>query len=133
MKKELIKRWDDHLDFTINLSLRKENWQDKNIINARWLVQPFGFTKEGKLDFRVFPFREPIKYHHLRGIDFSHSFSLNEMTKGYGVSRGGSLVSSLVELCSYIEAKMPANLSDKFIECIFDKAIFDLTRLNGTF
>ncbi|WOZ77716.1 pentapeptide repeat-containing protein [Kosakonia sacchari] len=133
LKKELVERWNHELDFGINHSLKKENWKDKNTPNSRWVDHPFGTTEEGKIDFRGFPFREPLKYHYLQNIDFSYSLSLNEMTKGYGLSRGGSIISSLVEHCSFVESLMPANLSEKFVGCNFDKAVFDSTRINALF
>lgn len=133
LKKELVERWNHELDFGINHSLKKENWKDKNTPNSRWVEHPFGITEEGKLDFRGFPFREPLKFHYLQNIDFSYSLTLNEMTKGYGMSCGGSIISSIVEYCSFVESLMPANLSEKFVGCNFDKAVFDSTRINALF
>lgn len=127
-------RWYPELDFAINKSLQKENWQDKRKANSRWTIQPFGLTETGKIDFRGFPFREPLHYHYLRGMDFSHSVFLSETTEGYGMSRGQSGIAfSLFEECNFTGAVMPANLSERFVNCDFSHTIFDHTRMNGVF
>ncbi|MBC2182200.1 pentapeptide repeat-containing protein [Listeria sp. FSL L7-0233] len=133
LKKELRNRWYSELDFEINRSLKKENWRDKTTRNARWPQHPFGQTDSGKIDFRGFPFREPSKYHQLFNMDFSYSYSLHEITEGYGMSRGGSFSHSIMEGCLFIHAEMPANLSEKFTDCDFSNAVFVSTRINADF
>lgn len=133
LKKELRERWSTDLDFEINCDLKKENWKDKSIPNVRWMLQPFGLTERGKIDFRGFPFREPSKYHHISDIDFSYSHSLHEIVDGYGMSRGGSFIYAIMNSCVFIDAEMPANLSEKFTDCDFSGAIFESTRINGVF
>nr|ELR5044794.1 hypothetical protein [Providencia rettgeri] len=51
LKKEMVERWTDELNFKINAMFKKEDWRDKNIINARWNMAPFGSTDNNKLDF----------------------------------------------------------------------------------
>ncbi|MDL2275938.1 pentapeptide repeat-containing protein [Desulfosarcina sp. OttesenSCG-928-G10] len=132
--KTLRERWPTEIDFEINKSLKKENWQDKRNPNSRWNVHPFGMTESGKIDFRGFPFREQIKYQYVFGIDFSYSDSLSEFTEGYGASRGEAGISfSIFENCDFMGSDMPANLSEKFIDCNFSHAKFDSTRMNGLF
>ncbi|MCG8711078.1 pentapeptide repeat-containing protein [Brenneria sp. 4F2] len=133
VKKELRGRWSAELDFEINRGLKKENWKDKSIPNVRWMLQPFGLTERGKIDFRGFPFREPSKYHHIYNIDFSYSHSLHEIIDGYGMSRGGSFIDTIMEDCVFIDAEMPANLSGIFTGCDFSGAVFESTRINADF
>ncbi|WP_445495980.1 pentapeptide repeat-containing protein [Photorhabdus sp. SF281] len=134
LKKDLRERWSAELDFQINNGLKKENWKDKEQPNVRWLIQPFGLTELGKADFRGFPFREPLKYQYVVEIDFSFSQAISEKTEGYGFSRGLTGFSNLLfERCDFIEADLPANLSEKFICCNFQGASFNACRINACF
>jgi fluoroquinolone resistance protein len=134
MKKDLAKRWATELDYSINLSLKKENWQDKSRVNVRWSNHPFGLTVEGKLDFRGFPLREPLKYQYLDGIDFSFLKAISGPTEGYGLSRGlTGINASVLENCKFVEADLPANLAEKFSRCDFEGASFNAARMNGEF
>lgn len=133
IKKELTERWTTELDVEINRSLKKENWKDKTQANIRWQHQPFGLTDTGKIDFRGFPFREPSQYQYLVGIDFSYSKQLHEINDSYGMSRGGSFNYSIFEACIFVDTEMPANLSEKFVDCDFSGASFKSSRINGVF
>ncbi len=133
LKKELRERWSTDLDFEINRNLKKENWKDKSTPNVRWMHQPFGVTENGKIDFRGFPFREPSKYQFISNIDFSYSHSLHEIVDGYGMSQGGSFIYTIMEDCVFIEAEMPANLSESFTDCDFSGAVFESTRISADF
>ncbi len=134
LKKELIERWTSELDFEINRNLKKENWKDKNTPNARWMLQPFGQTDSGKIDFRGFSFRELLKYQYIVGVDFSFSQFISELTAGYGMSRGvAGIIDSILESCNFVGSKLPANLTEKFTDCDFSDATFESTRINGVF
>lgn len=133
LKKELRERWGDDLNFEINRSLKKENWQDKNVPNARWQTQPFGLTECGKIDLRGFVFREPSKYQNLVNLDFSYAVQGAGITDGYGVSRQGSFIASIMESCEFVGVEMPASFDGQFFECNFSEAVFDNTCMAEVF
>lgn len=132
-KAALRSRWTTDLEFRLNRALHKEDWRDKNTVNARWAEQPFELTAQGKADYRGFPLREPLSYQHLRDIDFSALRVLGGNIDAYGLSRGDGITFSILEDCDFIEAQMPAYLDDRFLRCNFSAATFKQTRMNGTF
>jgi len=134
LKKEMVERWTDEMNFKINAMFKKEDWRDKNIINARWNMAPFGSTDNNKLDFRGFVFREPIHYHYISNIDFSYSRVISGNKDNYGPSRGVTgFISSILEDCNFIGSQMPANLAEKFTKCNFSGAKFESSKLNADF
>lgn len=129
-----MSRWSDKLNFEINLGLRKEDWRDKNTSNVRWGIYPFGCTDSDKIDFRGFVFREPLYYNYILNIDFSYSKPISGNKDECGNSRGVTgFISSIFEDCNFIGSELPANLSEKFINCDFSEAIFQSSKINSDF
>ncbi|BES83371.1 hypothetical protein PEC302107_26370 [Pectobacterium araliae] len=134
LKKELINRWSNELSFEINRNLKKEDWRDKNVENSKWGTQPFGLTDEGKVDFRGFSFREPIRYHLIKDVDFSYSKSISGNKDEYGPSRGVTgFIDSIFDSCKFVGSVLPANLSERFSYCDFSCVVFNSTRMNSDF
>lgn len=113
----LLDRWTPELNLKINTSLIRQSLQDKETVNSRWLLTPFGMTADGKLDYRGLSISQECVFHNLKDIDFSYC----------QFEEYGGFYLSMLDSCLFIGSKMQSSnisLSEKFLTCDFTDAVF---------